>query len=81
MELNEKQNDPKNRKPRQVQTKCGTVEGIRLRCEKGPIDAFLGIPYAKPPIGERRFKVNLFCDPLKLHQLTTLNGGLQNTQW
>lgn len=44
-----------------VETSDGTVIGrleetIRL---KKPFYAFRGIPYAKPPIGERRFKVNL----------------------
>lgn len=44
-----------------VETSDGTVIGrleetIRL---KKPFYAFRGIPYAKPPTGERRFKVNL----------------------
>uniref|UniRef100_A0A915PTH5 Carboxylic ester hydrolase n=1 Tax=Setaria digitata TaxID=48799 RepID=A0A915PTH5_9BILA len=41
---------------RQIQTGNGIVEGKQLRCSKGPIDVFLGIPYAKPPTGELRFK-------------------------
>ncbi|VDK33659.1 unnamed protein product [Gongylonema pulchrum] len=56
MKIDQKRGCTKKQKARQVYTKCGTVEGIRLRSEKGPIDAFLGIPYAKPPTGELRFK-------------------------
>ncbi|VDO46571.1 unnamed protein product [Onchocerca flexuosa] len=42
---------------RQVKTKQGIIQGLRLvddgNCQ---IDAFLGIPFAKPPIGPLRFK-------------------------
>ncbi|VDM47241.1 unnamed protein product [Toxocara canis] len=42
---------------RHVKTRYGIVEGRRL-VNEGPlqVDAFLGIPFAKPPIGPRRFK-------------------------
>lgn len=44
---------------RQVQTKYGIVEGARLIDEEDcQVDAFLGIQYAKPPVGPLRFKVN-----------------------
>lgn len=35
-----------------VQTDKGRVQGVK----QGEVDAFLGIPYAAPPLGERRFK-------------------------
>ncbi|XP_050035399.1 acetylcholinesterase-1-like isoform X2 [Dermacentor andersoni] len=39
-----------------VQTDSGPVAGIRLRGQNGGVvDAYLGIPFAKPPTGERRF--------------------------
>ncbi|VDK84072.1 unnamed protein product [Litomosoides sigmodontis] len=41
---------------RYIETKSGFVAGKRLRFKKGAIDVFLGIPYAKPPVGELRFK-------------------------
>ena len=44
-----------------VRTDCGVVRGrseVTL-LEKRTFYAFKGIPYAKPPIGELRFKVNL----------------------
>lgn len=43
---------------RQVIIKQGIIEGIRLVDDDNyQIDAFLGIPFAKPPIGSLRFKV------------------------
>lgn len=43
---------------RQVKTNYGIIEGRRLVDEKDlQVDAFLGIPFAKPPIGPLRFKV------------------------
>lgn len=43
---------------REVKTNYGNVVGIRM-IDKGErqVDAFLGIPFAKPPLGELRFRV------------------------
>jgi carboxylesterase type B len=39
-------------------TEYGSVKGVRkISCLGTCFDAFLGIPYAKPPVGELRFKV------------------------
>ncbi|KAL1423112.1 hypothetical protein MTO96_021492 [Rhipicephalus appendiculatus] len=39
-----------------VHTDSGPVAGVRLRGQNGVVvDAYLGIPFAKPPTGERRF--------------------------
>ncbi|EJW88146.1 hypothetical protein WUBG_00941 [Wuchereria bancrofti] len=54
-------------KPRQIETRSGIVEGKQLHCNKGSIDVFLGIPYAKPPTGERRFKKNGFPVMFYIH--------------
>lgn len=42
-----------------VQTANGVIRGIRLTSERKNVDfhAFRGIPYAKPPLGDLRFKV------------------------
>lgn len=38
----------------------GSLKGIELKTETGrSIRSFLGIPYAKAPVGELRFKVKL----------------------
>jgi len=43
-----------------VKTEAGQVEGVWQTSAKGlKYAAFLGIPYAKPPIGELRFEVEL----------------------
>ncbi|KAK6760149.1 hypothetical protein RB195_021595 [Necator americanus] len=45
------------RPSRQVRTRSGVVEGIRLDIGSDKdVDIFLGIPFAAPPIGELRFK-------------------------
>lgn len=42
-----------------VTTQLGTVKGISMLSRRGQkFNAFLGIPFAKPPIGDLRFKVN-----------------------
>ncbi|CAI5455918.1 unnamed protein product [Caenorhabditis angaria] len=42
---------------RQVRTRNGLVEGFRLKIDgEKEVDLFLGIPFAKPPVGELRFK-------------------------
>lgn len=41
-----------------VQTTYGSVQGFTAM--NGEIDVFYGIPFAKPPVGELRFEVNLY---------------------
>lgn len=41
----------------QVMIRQGTVVGLTVRDTlRTPVDAFRGIPYALPPVGERRFR-------------------------
>ena len=47
--------------PEPIQTKFGLLQGKWMKSSKqGFIDAYLGIPYAKPPINDLRFKVITF---------------------
>lgn len=40
-----------------VTLRQGTVVGVTVQDSlKSPVDAFRGIPYALPPVGERRFR-------------------------
>lgn len=38
-----------------VYTKLGIIRGVRQKFENTYVDAYLGIPFAQPPIGSRRF--------------------------
>lgn len=40
-----------------VQTSSGSLTGVPLRSGKNIVDAYLGIPFAEPPIGRRRFQM------------------------
>ena len=43
-----------------IQTSLGQIRGIDIKSShNAPGIGFLGVPYAKPPVGERRFKVSL----------------------
>ena len=59
--------------PPLVKTDCGLVEGTLLAAPGGPVAQFLGIPYARAPIGTRRWQ-----PPQRLTLGTTCwNGTLQ----
>ncbi|XP_018494487.1 LOW QUALITY PROTEIN: acetylcholinesterase-like [Galendromus occidentalis] len=50
--------------PLVVHTTKGPVRGITLQASNGKlVDAFLGIPYAKPPVGKMRFRHPVPMDP------------------
>ncbi|XP_013421579.1 cocaine esterase isoform X2 [Lingula anatina] len=46
-----------------VKTKYGDIEGQVITSPRGDLVRFLGIPYAKPPIGELRFAAPVRMDP------------------
>ena len=41
--------------PTDIQVKVGGTTILGVKCEHSASDAFLGIPYATPPIGELRY--------------------------
>ncbi|XP_050035947.1 acetylcholinesterase-1-like [Dermacentor andersoni] len=55
-----------------VITDSGNVAGIRIEIGDQKVDAFLGIPYAEPPVGELRFQ--------KARPVKPWNGTYQATQ-
>lgn len=47
-----------------IETGSGPVQGRVYHTANGrEVDGFLGIPYAKPPVGERRFKRPVPIEP------------------
>ncbi|VDM64966.1 unnamed protein product [Angiostrongylus costaricensis] len=38
-----------------VHTLLGTIRGVPLTFQNERVSAFLGVPYARPPVGVRRF--------------------------
>ncbi|EEC10917.1 acetylcholinesterase, putative [Ixodes scapularis] len=55
-----------------VRTDLGLVAGERITIGDRMVDAFLGIPYAKPPVGDLRFK--------KPHPVAAWNGTYNATR-
>ncbi|MBC2665488.1 carboxylesterase family protein [Novosphingobium flavum] len=53
-----------------AQTEAGSVRGI----ERGAVQAFLGIPYAAPPTGQRRWREPLPVSPWQGHRDATRPG-------
>lgn len=46
----------------EVVTNLGKIKGSNMVSHHGkPFYAFRGIRYAQPPVGELRFKVNIYC--------------------
>lgn len=46
-----------------VQTPYGTVRGASVPTASGPVEAYLGIPFAAPPIGPDRFRAPTPVEP------------------
>ncbi|XP_064091370.1 acetylcholinesterase-like [Macrobrachium nipponense] len=71
LEINEPRREDKERKikharpkdPLVVQTKSGLVRGFRVDALDKNVDVFLGIPFAKPPLGDLRYKKPVPIDP------------------
>jgi len=58
-------------------TSFGVVNGLQYALSDGAkVDAFRGIPFAKPPIGSLRFQ-----PPVKLDRVDGLNRTIDATRW
>ncbi|CAN7999492.1 unnamed protein product [Ixodes hexagonus] len=49
--------------PPLARTNTGLIAGLRIMVSGKEVDAFLGIPFAKPPIGDLRFRNPLPAEP------------------
>ena len=48
-----------------VQTQNGLVEGVTVQAAfNETVTAFLGIPFAKPPVGDLRYILKISFDPI-----------------
>ena len=59
-----------------VTTPLGVVRGVQSVEADGEYHVFKGIPFAQPPVGDRRFKVNL-----RDWQIGVSNGHSTLTSW
>ncbi|VDO17739.1 unnamed protein product, partial [Brugia timori] len=46
-----------------VRTKLGIIRGIQQQFDDTFVNAYLGIPFAQPPIGNRRFALPEMIEP------------------
>ncbi|ESO98739.1 hypothetical protein LOTGIDRAFT_113809 [Lottia gigantea] len=62
-----------------VSTEKGKVQGYRMDNNGADVDIFFGIPFAKPPLGDMRFKAPVPNDPWKgtLNATTKPNACMQ----
>lgn len=68
--------------PPEVQTSSGSLVGVRLRSESGEVEAYLGIPFAESPIGERRFKKPVPVSPWRgVFQANRMHPGCVQTNF
>ena len=47
----------------------GVIQGRIWRFDKHKVQMFLGIPYARPPLGELRFAVSGACVKIKWYEI------------
>lgn len=65
-----------------VRTTAGDIVGKRLRANGRDVDAYLGIPYGQPPVGERRFMKPLPAAPWSgVFRADTMNPGCVQTDF
>ncbi|KAK7498999.1 hypothetical protein BaRGS_00009808 [Batillaria attramentaria] len=46
-----------------VETTLGSVQGVRKTVNNRPVDVYYGIPFARPPVGDLRFKEPVPAEP------------------
>ncbi|XP_058025063.1 acetylcholinesterase-like isoform X2 [Ahaetulla prasina] len=63
-----------------VVTSSGSIKGMRVLTRSGAVNAYLGIPYAEPPVGRLRFQKPVPHQPWR-HVLEATRFGKPCHQW
>ncbi|KAM3844497.1 cholinesterase-like isoform 1-T2 [Vipera latastei] len=63
-----------------VITSSGSIKGMRVLTRSGAVNAYLGIPYAEPPVGKLRFQKPVPHQPWS-HVLEATHFGKPCHQW
>lgn len=63
-----------------VVTSSGSIKGMRVLTRSGAVNAYLGIPYAEPPVGRLRFQKPVPHQPWS-HVLEATHFGKPCHQW
>uniref|UniRef100_A0A0N5ABF7 Carboxylic ester hydrolase n=1 Tax=Syphacia muris TaxID=451379 RepID=A0A0N5ABF7_9BILA len=62
-----------------VHTRLGDIQGIRKKVDDTIVNAYLGVPFAKPPLKSKRFLLPEMVEPWKLWMATSPSPSCYST--